>query len=278
MPAAVAALVLMCFRGAGSQGNPVCIAAIRVQSAQPRKGVRVGHCVFALKHAQVGHAVTAPTQEVRMRCVAIATAILLSCSASFAQVGVPAAPSLAMGAPSPDSTEAPSAPGENAAQAAIGGAGVPLGTTELFAGGLSPAPTDATVSPTCPGAGTSPGVGTLGTGSIFAGNGTMSALTSDLSPSASVDPTDSNCGAAATAGAGPLGLTSTLGAASAFAGGAIPLGAGALSTAGLGGIIGIPTPGGPARCSSTGSVVALGTGLANSGAAAMLGVSTPNSC
>jgi hypothetical protein len=230
---------------------------------------------------QVGDAVTVPAaKEVWMRWVAISAAILLGCSASFAQVSDPGMPTLQMGEPSPDLTAAPPAPGENAAVAAIGGAGVPLGTTELFAGGLSPAPMDAIVSPTCPGAGPNPGVGTLGTGSIFAGNGTMSVSTSDLSPSASVDPTDSNCGAAASAGAGPLGLTSTLGAASAFAAGAVPLAAGTLNTAGLGGTIGVPTPGSPASCSSTGGVVALGTGLSslNSGAAAMLGVSPPNSC
>ena len=39
-------------------------------------------------------------------------------------------------------TAAPPPPGASAAAAALDGAGVPLGTTELFVGGLSPSPTD----------------------------------------------------------------------------------------------------------------------------------------
>jgi hypothetical protein len=177
-------------------------------------------------------------------CMIVTIATLLGSGAGLAQVTLPGMSIPNAGATQPsDSVANPSPIGGMSTQASIGGAGIPLGTAELFAGGLSPSPTDPTTpNPTCPGAGPNPGVGTLGTGSIFAGNGTMATSTSDIA--SSVDPADSGCGAAPSAGAGPLGLTSTLGAASAFAGGNIPLGATALSTAGLGGAIGVPVPGG----------------------------------
>jgi hypothetical protein len=193
---------------------------------------------------------------------------LLGCSAAVAQVNPPgmttsgvgatpdagATPPLdGMGAPSPTS-----AMGIATGTAAVGGAGIPLATTELFAGGLSPAPTDVATSPTCPGAGANPGVGALGTSSLFAGDGTMATSTSDIASSG--DPTDSGCSAAPSAGAGPLGLTSTLGTAPAFTGGSVPLGGTALNTTGLAGTIGVPAPGPLSPCANQGSPT---TGLAS---------------
>jgi hypothetical protein len=190
-------------------------------------------------------------------CVIVTVATLFIGGVGVAQVNLPdmsaqntgaTLPSVYVGVPSPV--------GAMSTEASIGGAGIPLGTTELFAGGLSPAPTDATIpDPTCPGASPIPGVGTLGTGSIFAVNGTMSTSASDIA--SSVDPTDSGCGAAPSAGAGPLGLASSLGAAPVFTGGNIPLGAPALSTTGLGGIIAIPALGSLSPCIGSSSI---GTG------------------
>jgi hypothetical protein len=212
-----------------------------------------------------------------MRRSLVATAtILFTCCASFAQqAGMPGTSMLGTsvlgtvipGTSTPDmsamppsaSSVIPSPTGAMGVDAPIGGAGIPLATTELFAGGLSPSPTDVTAGPTCPGAGANPGVGALGTGSIFGANGTLATSTSDLASSG--DPTDSGCGAAASAGAGPLGVTSTLGTAPAFAGGGVPLGASALGTTGLAGTIGVPIPGSLSPCSSPGSLAATGIGL-----------------
>jgi hypothetical protein len=190
-----------------------------------------------------------------------AAVALLGCSAAVAQVNLPgmttpdasATPPLdGMGAPSPTSAIGIA----TGAAAAIGGAGIPLATTELFAGGLSPAPTDVAAGPTCPGAGANPGVGALGASSLFAGDGTLATSTSGLASSG--DPTDSGCSAAPSAGAGPLGLTSTLGTAPAFTGGSVPLGGTALNTAGLAGTIGVPAPSPLSPCTNQGS---LSTGL-----------------
>jgi hypothetical protein len=187
---------------------------------------------------------------VKRFCVVFSVATLLSGSAGVAQVNLPDMNAPNTGATLPtDYVGVPSPVGAMSTEASIGGAGIPLGTTELFPGGLSPAPTDAmTPDPICPGASPIPGVGTLGTGSIFATNGTMATSASDIS--SSVDPTDSGCGAAPSAGAGPLGLTSSLGTALVFTGGNVPLGATALNTTGLGGLIAIPAPGSLSPCTS----------------------------
>jgi hypothetical protein len=194
-------------------------------------------------------------------CMIVTIATFLGSGAGLAQVTLPGMSTPNAGATQPsDSVANPSPIGGMSAPVSIGGAGIPLGTVELFTGGLSPSPTDPTTpNPTCPGAGPNPGVGTLGTGSIFAGDGTMATSTSDIAPS--VDPTDSGCGATPSAGAGPLGLTSTFGVASAFAGGNIPLGATALSTTGLGGTIGVPggLPYSPFAVAPTPSVSTFGT-------------------
>jgi hypothetical protein len=219
-----------------------------------------------------------PVESAMMRlCVIVIVPMLLGSGAGFAQVNLPGMSDLNTGAmPVLDSLGNPSAIGGMSTAAPVGGAGIPLGTTELFAGGLSPSPTDlATPNPTCPGASPIPGVGTLGTGSIFAGNGTMATSTSDIA--SSIDPIDSACGAAPPAGAGPLGLTSSLGTAPAFAGGNIPLGATALSATGLGGTIGVPAPGSLSPCIGLGGLTA-GTGLAPAGSISMSGVTSATSC
>jgi hypothetical protein len=185
--------------------------------------------------------------------VIVAAVLLLGCSTSLAQVNPPG-----MGTPDTMATPPLNSIGAVGTDAPVGGAGIPLGTTELFAGGLSPAPTDVTTTnPTCPGVGPNPGVGALGTGSIFQADGTMATSASDLASSG--DPTDSGCGPAPSASAGPLGVTSTLGTAPAFAGGSIPLGATGLTTTGLGGAIELATPGSSSPCNSPGGLTMAGT-------------------
>jgi hypothetical protein len=176
----------------------------------------------------------------------IAAAILLSCSTGFAQVAAPSM-SNAVGSPGAGAmgdTAAPPPPGANAAAAALDGAGVPLGATDLFVGGLSPSPND--LGGSCP----SPAsVGPLGTGSIFSGDGTLSTSGSDLGGTAAANA--GGCSVAPTAGVGPLGQSSAAGDATAFGGGNIPLATTALPTTGLGGPI--VTPGSITPCSSTGA-------------------------
>jgi hypothetical protein len=188
----------------------------------------------------------------------VTAAVLLSSSAGIAQVYLPGTNTPDLGSMPPlAGTGAPSPTSAMATEAAVGGAGIPLGTTELFVGGLSPAPTDATGSPSCPGVGTTPGVGALGTTSIFQGDGTMGtpgALASSGLPTASA------CDAATSTGGGaPSGV------APAFTGGSIPLGATALGT---GGLAGVP-------CNGSGSLTAAGTGFAGS---AGPGTSLKSSC
>lgn len=115
-------------------------------------------------------------------CVIVTMATLLGSGAGFTQVTLPdMSAQAALATPASDTVAPPSPIGGMSTEASIGGAGIPLGVAELYAGGLSPSPSDlSTPSPSCPGAGPNPGVGTLGTGSIFAGNGTMATSTSDI--------------------------------------------------------------------------------------------------
>ena len=178
----------------------------------------------------------------------IAVAILLWCNPGFAQVSAPSTGGMTAGAAfAPMAvTAAPPPPGASAAAAALDGAGIPLGTTELFVGGLSPSPGDV-------GGGCSDSIAlaSLGTGAIFSGDGTLSMSPSDLGGATTASST--GCSIAPTAGAGPLGLSSTTGAALAFGGGDIPLATTALPTTGLGGTI-VP-PGTITPCSSSGASV-----------------------
>ena len=178
----------------------------------------------------------------------IAAVILLSCSTGFAQVPAPSIGSAmdSSGLTAMGDTSAPPPPGASAAAAALDGAGVPLGATDLFVGGLSPSPTD--LGGGCPSA---VGVVTLGTGALFGGNGTLSMSASDLG--GATTPSDTGCSTAPAAGIGPLGLSSTTGAAAAFGGGNIPLAATGLPTTGLAGTI--AAPGSITPCTSTGASV-----------------------
>jgi hypothetical protein len=172
----------------------------------------------------------------------IAAAILFSCSTGFAQVTAPPMGS-SFGLPATGDTAAAPPPGASAAAAALDGAGVPLGATDLFVGGLSPSPTD--LGGGCP---STAAFASLGTGAIFSGDGTLSTSASDLGGTTVAG---TGCSIAPTAGVGPLGLSSTTGAAPAFGGGNIPLAATSLPTTGLGGTI--ATPGTISPCSSTGA-------------------------
>jgi hypothetical protein len=176
----------------------------------------------------------------------IAAAIMLSCNSGFAQVSAPPLGNAtgSSGIPPMAETAAPPPPGANAAAVALDGAGIPLGTTELFVGGLSPSQTD--LGAGCPSTSV---VTQLGTGAIFSGDGTLSMSPSDLGGATTASAT--GCSLAPTAGDGPLGLSSTTGAAAAFGGGNIPLAATALPTTGLGGTI--APPGSITPCSSTGA-------------------------
>ncbi len=187
---------------------------------------------------------------------AIAIALVLSSSSGLVQVSLAQvnlaqvnlsqvnqmnAPAAGAAQPSTsmiDSTAAPAPSGENAAQAALGGAGVPLGTTELFGGGLSPATTDTGAA--CPGISFPSGVGPLGTGAVFSGDGTLATSPSDMAGGSGA--ADGGCGTTASAAVGPLAPASSTGAAAAFAGGNIPLGATGPSSAGLGGGISLAAP------------------------------------
>jgi hypothetical protein len=243
-----AAVCLMLVRRSKAQPARNCICAISVETAQPCKDASRAGDVFAVQ-ACVVCALSRQVEVVMTRFI-IATAILFSCSTGFAQV---TAPSMGGAMDGPgfavmgDAAASPP-PGASAAAAALDGAGVPLGATDLFVGGLSPSATD--LGGSCPSAA---GVAPLGTGAIFSGDGTLSISASDLGGTAAT--TGTGCSIAPTAGVGPLGLSSTMGAAAAFGGGNIPLAATALPTTGLGGTI--ATPGSITPCSSTGASVFL---------------------
>jgi hypothetical protein len=178
----------------------------------------------------------------------IAAAILFSCSTGFAQTSAPSLGNAtgSSGIPPMADTAAPSPPGASAAAAALDGAGIPLGATELFVGGLSPSQAD--VGGSCP---SSISGSQLGTGAIFSGDGTLSMSPSDLGGATTA--TAAGCSLAPSAGDGPLGLSSATGAAAAFGGGNIPLAATVLPTIGLGGTI--APPGSITPCGSTGASV-----------------------
>jgi hypothetical protein len=182
----------------------------------------------------------------------IAAAILLSGSTGFAQVTAPSI-STAMDGPgfaAATGTTAAPPPGASAAAAALDGAGIPLGATDLFVGGLSPSPTD--LGGGCP---STTDIAALGTGAIFSGDGTLSMSASDLGRSGG------GCSIAPTAGDGPLGLSSTQGAAAGFGGGNIPLATTALPTTGLAGPI--ASPGSITPCGSVGGSVLTASPLQN---------------
>ena len=170
----------------------------------------------------------------------------------------------------------------------VGGSGIPLGSTELFAGGLGPAPlgpTDSTT--TCPGlttSGTAPASPSPASPSnVFDGGGVTANSTN---PAMS-----SGCGSAGTGFPVLSGLSSVPGsaavtstAATSLGGGSIPLGATDLSSAGLSGPIGVPVPSpSTTACPGAGGILTgitpgLGSGSPTAGAAASPGVSLPFGC
>jgi hypothetical protein len=239
-PAAVRLMLVRC-SSAQPWRNRNC--AIPVETAQVCKDASLCRDVFAIHWWEVcaGH------EEVVMGRFVIAAAILLWCSTGFAQVSAPSlgSPTGFPGLAATGSTAAPPPPGASAAAAALDGAGIPLGATGLFVGGLSPSPTD--LGGGCP---SSTGTASLGTGAIFSGDGTLSMSSSDLGGATAAS---SDCSIAPTAGDGPLGLSSATGAAAVFGGGNVPLAATALPTTGLGGTI--APPGSITPCSSTGASV-----------------------
>jgi hypothetical protein len=240
-PAAVGLMLVRC-SSAQPARNRIC--AIPVETAQVCKDASLGDDVSAVHRREV----RAGREEVVMGRWIIAAAVLLWCSPGFAQASAPSMGSVmdSPGLVATGNTAAPPPPGASAAAAALDGAGIPLGTTDLFVGGLSPSPSD--LGGGCP---SSTGTTSLGTGAIFSGDGTLSTSPSDLGGATAASST--GCSLAPSAGDGPLGPSSTTGAAAAFGGGNIPLAATALPTTGLGGTI--APPGRITPCSSTGASI-----------------------
>jgi hypothetical protein len=215
-----------------------------VETAQVCKDASLGGDVSAVHRREV----RAGRKEVVMGRLITAAAVLLWSCAGFAQVSAPSLGNATGSSSIPPmaDTAAQPPPGASAAAAALDGAGIPLGATELFVGGLSPSQTD--LGAGCP---SSSGVAQLGTGAIFSGDETLSTSPSDLGGASAASST--GCSVTPSAGDGPLGLSSTTGAAAAFGSGNIPLAATALPTTGLGGTI--AAPGSITPCSSAGASV-----------------------
>jgi hypothetical protein len=76
---------------------------------------------------------------------------------------------------------------------------------------------------------------------------------------------------------GPLGVTSTIGAAPAFTGGTVPLGAITLNPTGLSGTIGVSAPRGASPCTPN-SIATAGMGLPLGSVPAPSGTAAPGSC
>jgi hypothetical protein len=254
-PAAVGLMLVRC-SSAQSARNRNC--AIPVETAQLCKDANDTANVSSVHRCEVRAAWRLEDivrlEDVVMGRFIIAAVILFWCGSGFAQVTAPSMGTAmdSQGLAAMGGTMAPPPPGASAAAAALDGAGVPLGATDLFGGGLSPSPTD--LAGGCP----SPaGVVSLGTGALFSGDGTLSMSANDLAGATTAS--GSGCSTAPTAGDGPLGLSSTTGAAAAFGGGNIPLAATALPTTGLGGTI--AAPGSVSSCSSTGASISAASPL-----------------
>jgi hypothetical protein len=168
----------------------------------------------------------------------------------------------------------------------IGGSGIPLGSSELFAGGLSPAPIgpiDSTT--TCPN---------------MTMSGALPASPSPASPSNTFDgggvtsnainpATSTGCGTAGTGFPVLSGLSSVPGSAAvtptaATSLASIQLGGTDLGSAGLSGPIGVPVPSpSTTACPGAGGILTgiipgLGSGSPTAGTAALPGVSLPFGC
>ena len=213
-----------------------------------------------------------------------ATAVIvavLGIGPSAAQMGVLGEPPMpGAGTTSPPGMIDPTSP--------AGGSGIPLGSTELFPGGLSPAsvgPIDSTTA--CPGAvmsGSAPASPSPASPShVFDGGGITANSTN---PAMS-----SGCGFAGTGFPVLSGLSSVPGsaavtssAATSLGGSNIPLGATDLGSAGLSGPMGVPVPS-PSSTSCpglggipTGITPGLGSGSPTAGPAGSAAISLPFGC
>jgi hypothetical protein len=170
--------------------------------------------------------------EVALKSLAIGSLLLLlSVSAGLAQTAPLTTANPAMCATSPL--------GVPGASAAVGGIGIPLGSTELSPGGLSPAPLDPTASATgCSSVGNS-GSGAIPSGISFDGGGINTSTVGASTPSVcnssggASGTTASTSSVSGSTGSGALGLPPV---------GAIPLGATELNNAGVSPMVSSPAP------------------------------------
>jgi hypothetical protein len=185
--------------------------------------------------------------EVALKSLAIGSLLLLlSVSAGLAQTAPLTTANPAMGATSPL--------GVPGTASAVGGAGIPLGSTELSPGGLSPAPLDPTASAAgCSGVGNS-GSGAIPSGVSFDGGGINTSTAGASAPSvcnssgSASGTTASTSTVSGSTASGALGLPSV---------GVIPLGATELNNAGVSPMISSPAP-------TSSCVVGLGNPVAGS--------------
>jgi hypothetical protein len=166
----------------------------------------------------------------------------------------------------------------------VGGVGIPLAPTELFPGGLSPAPSGAIECPVLTGSAVVPfSPSPASPSNMFDGGGTISP---DINPGLIV-----GCGTVAEGFPVLSGLSSVPGsgavtssATSSLGGANIPIGAADLSGAGLGGLIGVPVPSpSVTACPGPGGIVTgiaptLGSGSPIGGNIPTPGVSLPFGC
>jgi hypothetical protein len=201
-----------------------------------------------------------------------AVIVLLGIGPSAAQIGAPSTPGA--GTMSPFGTIVPTSP--------IGGSGIPLGATELFVGGLSPAPVGPTDgSTTCPDP-------TISGASVRSSSVIDSGATTGNSAGSM---TSTGCGAAGTGSPLSAGLSSVPGSSAvtssvvtSLGGADIPLGATQPDVTGLSPPITVPVPGASSSsCPGAGGIITgvtagLGSGIPTLGPAGSSGISLPFGC
>jgi hypothetical protein len=210
----------------------------------------------------------------RMFAVAVAIA-LLGTGPSVAQIAV-------VGGPPPSGGGTSSSLGTLNPMSPVGGAGIPLAPTELFPGGLSPAPSGPMDCPVLTGSAVVPfSPSPASPSNTFDAGGTTS---TDVNPGLIV-----GCGTVAEGFPVLSGLSSVPGSgaltpSAATSLGGAPIGATDPSGAGLGGLIGVPVPSpsiascpGPGGI-ATGIAPALGSGSPIGGNVPTPGVSLPFGC
>jgi hypothetical protein len=209
---------------------------------------------------------------------AVAVAIaLFGTGPSVAQMAV-------VGGPPTPSAGSTSSLGTLSPMSSVGGAGIPLAPTELFPGGLSPAPSGPTECPVLTGSAVVPfSPSPASPSNTFDAGGTTS---TDVNPGLIV-----GCGTVAEGFPVMSGLVSVPGsgaltpsAATSLGGANIPIGATDPSGSGLGGLIGVPVPSpsitacpGPGGI-ATGLAPALGSGSPIGGNIPTPGLSLPFGC